>query len=216
MKTNKLAFTLTELLIALGVIGAIAAISIPSLMTTINNKLTTTQMKNITTTIQQLIADQMVAHKTKTLADTDFKSATTIYSNLSTVAACNANRKCFADQYTTIDAPTTKATETLPFSSSDGMLLKNGTTIFYQLLDYQKYHGTEDETIGIFYVDINGPDRPNIIGRDLFSFFVTKAGKVRGSYSANPSTCDTTHECYQALLFHGWNMPSDADYWVKE
>lgn len=216
MKTNKLAFTLTELLIALGVIGAIAAISIPSLMTTINNKLTTTQMKNITTTIQQLIADQMVAHKTKTLADTDFKSDTAIYSDLSTIAACNANRKCFADQYTTIYAPTTKATETFPFTPSNGMLLKNGATIFYQLINYPTYKGTEDETIGIFYVDINGPDRPNIIGRDLFSFFVTKAGKIRGSFTANPGTCDTTHECYQALLFHGWVMPKDADYWVKE
>ncbi len=45
MKTNKSAFTLTELLIALGVIGAIAAISIPSLMSTINNKIHATELK---------------------------------------------------------------------------------------------------------------------------------------------------------------------------
>ena len=67
MKTNKSAFTLTELLIALGVIGAIAAISIPSLMSTINNKIHATELKNTVASIQQLISDQMIAHKTKTL-----------------------------------------------------------------------------------------------------------------------------------------------------
>ena len=65
MKHTKQAFTLTELLIALGIIGAIAAISIPSLMTSINNRILTNQLKSTVGAIQQLMNDEMVTKNTK-------------------------------------------------------------------------------------------------------------------------------------------------------
>ena len=81
MRYKLKAFTLTELLVALGIIGAIAALSIPSLMNAINNRMMATQIKSNVTAIQQLISDQLVLHKTKTLEDTDIASATAFYSN---------------------------------------------------------------------------------------------------------------------------------------
>ena len=88
MKYKLKAFTLTELLVALGIIGAIAALSIPSLMNAINNRMMATQIKSNVTAIQQLISDQLVLHKTKTLEDTDIASATTFYSNFDFATAC--------------------------------------------------------------------------------------------------------------------------------
>ena len=46
---NKKAFTLTELLLALAVVGAVAALSIPALLENINRKVLASQLKNNST-----------------------------------------------------------------------------------------------------------------------------------------------------------------------
>ena len=51
---NKKAFTLTELLLALAVVGAVAALSIPALLENINRKVLASQLKNTVLTIQNL------------------------------------------------------------------------------------------------------------------------------------------------------------------
>lgn len=75
MRYKNKAFTLSELLIALGIIGVIATLSIPSIVSTIQYNILATQLKNNVVAIQQIIDDQKVEHKTQSLDDTDFKSA---------------------------------------------------------------------------------------------------------------------------------------------
>mgnify|MGYP002569277893 FL=1 len=77
---QKRAFTLTELLIALGIIGTIAALSIPSLMTSIHNKMLATQLQNNVESVQQAIANQKIIHNTKDLTETKFKDESGFYS----------------------------------------------------------------------------------------------------------------------------------------
>ena len=77
---QKRAFTLTELLIALGIVGAIAAISIPSLMSTINNRVLASQLKNTVVGIQQVIDEQLTRNNTMSLSDTDFSSTNKLLS----------------------------------------------------------------------------------------------------------------------------------------
>ena len=69
---NKKAFTLTELLIALAIIGAIGGLTLPSLLTAINDKILNTKYENTKQQMQQLILEQFMIHKTKELRDTDF------------------------------------------------------------------------------------------------------------------------------------------------
>ena len=73
---RKRAFTLTELLIALGIIGTIAALCIPSLMTTINNKSLAIQLQNNVASVQQAIANQKIIKNTKDLTETAFANET--------------------------------------------------------------------------------------------------------------------------------------------
>ena len=95
MINNKNAFTLTELLVALGIVGAIAALSVPSLLISINNRLLTTQLKSTVGSVQQLIFDQLIAHKTKNLLETDFKNPATLLtnSNFSVAKTCADSAK---------------------------------------------------------------------------------------------------------------------------
>ncbi len=52
---KKIAFTLAEVLITLGIIGVVAAITIPGLITTYNNKLTETRLKKFYSQFNQAI-----------------------------------------------------------------------------------------------------------------------------------------------------------------
>ena len=56
---KKIAFTLIELLLALGIVGAIAALSAPSIMDNINRRVLTSQLKNITNDITFLQKDKL-------------------------------------------------------------------------------------------------------------------------------------------------------------
>ena len=213
---NNNAFTLTELLIALGIIGAIAALSIPSLISTVHNKVLATQIKSDVASIQQLINDQMVTKKTKNLSDTGFSSSTDFYKLIDKAQDCSETVKCWGTSYRVIGGASSEST--IP---TDGIKLKNGGAMSYSLVtatkDTKKDDSADDDSASFaqIYVDVNGPDQPNIIGRDLYAFYITKKGQIKGADSVGQSTCDTPLECFQALMDNGWVMPKDADYYVK-
>ena len=62
-------------------------------------------------------------------------------------------------------------------------------------------------------MDVNGADEPNIVGRDLFAFFISKNGTISGNRSVNPGTCDTPSECFNALVKNNYNVPDDKHYY---
>ena len=62
-------------------------------------------------------------------------------------------------------------------------------------------------------IDVNGPDEPNIVGRDLFGFFISKNGVISGNISAGAGTCDTPSECFNALVKNNYNVPDDKHYY---
>lgn len=225
MKTNKLAFTLTELLIALGVIGAIAAISIPSLMSTINNRIHATELKNTVASIQQLISDQMVAHKTKNLEDTDFANPALLLTenNFSIVKKCtdatSAKNDCWKIGTTGVRTyKSLNGSSITPWNGANyTVVTKNGAILAYTLREIYTTDG--DKIIGYFRVDVNGSDSPNISGRDYFTFYVTKSGKIVDHYATqtngDSATIDTKIEacmrgtlgtCYGAVVDSGWKI----------
>ena len=81
MFRGKKAFTLTELLIALAIVGALAALAIPSLVEDINRKLLISQLKNTVVMVQDFIDRQLVDNKTQSLENTAFSNATTLMSS---------------------------------------------------------------------------------------------------------------------------------------
>ena len=208
---QKRAFTLTELLIALGIIGTIAALSIPSLMTSIHNKMLATQLQNNVESVQQTIANQKIIHNTKDLTETKFKDETGFFSlfQSSKGEKCSAKSttKCWGKSYRVIGggAP---SYELVP--EGNAIRLKNGATIAYKTGNGDAYGNKQ---LCEIFIDVNGADEPNIVGRDLFAFFISKNGTISGNRSVNPGTCDTPSECFNALVKNNYNVPDDKHYY---
>lgn len=169
----KKAFTLTELLIALVIIGAVAALTIPSLVSSVNQKIFESKKENMKLQFQQLAMDQMVHNKTKTIEDTDFSNPADLVSsnksNLDVSSRCTISEdtECWDPAYRDQEKNDVKIK--MP-TEGTVLTLKNGAMIIYT------YDSKNIE--GSFLVDLNGKDLPNIIGQDLYVFNVDKYGKV--------------------------------------
>ena len=208
---RKRAFTLTELLIALGIIGTIAALCIPSLMTTINNKSLAIQLQNNVAAVQQAIANQKIIKNTKDMSETAFANETDFYalfqSSKGETCSASSTTKCWGDSYRVIGggAP---SYELVP--EGNAIRLKNGATIAYKTGNDDAYGNKQ---LCEIFIDVNGADEPNIVGRDLFAFFISKNGTISGNRSVNPGTCDTPSECFNALVKNNYNVPDDKHYY---
>ena len=208
---QKRAFTLTELLIALGIIGTIAALCIPSLMTTINNKSLAIQLQNNVAAIQQAIANQKIIKNTKDMSETAFANETDFYalfqSSKGETCSASSTTKCWGDSYRVIGggAP---SYDLVP--EGNAIRLKNGATIAYKTGNDDAYGNKQ---LCEIFIDVNGADEPNIVGRDLFAFFISKNGTISGNRTVNPGTCDTPSECFNALVKNNYNVPDDKHYY---
>lgn len=185
---RKKAFTLAELLIALAIVGALAALAIPSVVDNMNRRILANQLKNISLTVQNIAADQLVKNKVKSLEYTDFNSPAALLSSANFAIAdnCNTRTDCVATSYRDIDNASTWT-----FPAITTRKLKNGVTIAFA----HNSKGTKipgftdnDEYFGIFYVDLNGPDKPNIMGRDFFAFRISKKGRLFDGSGTNSTT----------------------------
>lgn len=206
--TNKKAFTLTELLIALGIIGAIAAISIPSTINKIHNNTLATSLRNNIASIQQIISDQLVLKRTKDLSDTDLATEDGLYGKLNVALKCTDDSECWGTDYKTLDG-----LDPQHDTPTGGVKLKNGASLVFAATATSATNEENSDQIGWVSIDVNGPERPNIIGRDLFKFGISKTGIIHGQRTVNKGTCDTGTECFNALMKNNWKMPDKVNYY---
>ena len=183
-ENKKFGFTLTELLIALTIIGAVAALSIPSMMENLNKKQMVTQLKSTVSSIQTLAGNQLAIKKSRTLKDTDFADPAKLLQekNFQIAKFCDSAADCWADKYKMI----VNMGEAVDYHGDiTTVVLKNGIVIGYKLHNNNVVLPGNDKTIGWFFIDLNGKDKPNIIGRDFFDFFISEKGKIMDYFQAN-------------------------------
>ena len=209
----RVAFTLTELLMALTIVGVLAVLTVPILINNFQNRLFATQIKNFSAEIEQFAQDQLITHKTRDLFDTDFGEPSKLLTDghFSIVKICTAkdtSKDCWKITAKGKDKVTYKTLNgsEVAYSRRITVILKNGVMFNYAIL------GSGD---GIFGVDVNGNDKPNIAGRDLFGFIVNSKGHVR-YYSPNSTHSDKVTNCkshrnaalycYDALVDNNWKM----------
>lgn len=217
-ENKKFGFTLTELLIALTIIGAVAALSIPSLMEDLNKKQMVTQLKSTVSSVQTLAGNQLAIKKTKTLRDTDFADPAKLLQekNFQIAQYCDKASDCWKNQYKKLDGyELTDRALSEDIDSGKTVILKNGMILSYNLKDYQVMKNG-DQVLGMFRVDLNGNDKPNIIGRDLFWFLITKEGKIVDYYTgsnleyvqetaiADCKSAKIITSCFSELLRNNW------------
>ncbi|MBQ8460402.1 type II secretion system protein [bacterium] len=205
-KEKTFAFTLAEILITLGIIGVVAAMTIPTLISNYQKKVWTHQLQHsyalLTQGFRRMLADDnttslgqtevflsiageedpdMGGYNCDFTMETDSNNCKDFYTNL---------RKYF------------KIADIKNFKSSDnyGWYFLNGNPHFdFSLYTYSAIvlmDGTmivvpnfsskvRPYGIGNFYIDVNGVKKPNKYGRDLFEFYLGDDGILypRGSKS---------------------------------
>lgn len=221
----KKGFTLTELLMALTIVGVLAVLTIPVMMNNIHNRVFANQVKNMAATIEQLAQDELIAHRTRDLSDTDFGDPEKLLSDkhFSIAKSCTSDEsltKCWKTNATGKDKVTYKSLNKANYSFGAGrtIILKNGVMIKYS------NESNDGKTVGFIFMDVNGNDKPNLLGRDTFGFYVTPKGHVADSSilsdtdisietKVNNCKNNTTGgfgkssaHCFGALIDNGWKM----------
>lgn len=187
----KRGFTLAEVLITLGIIGVVAAMTMPSLIANYKVKQTVTQLKKINSTLQNAFMYMRTTefsgadvNNWEFMSEDEFNRK--FAQNLKVVEVCDKGNsdKCFNDiEYTNLNGSPNE----LKFKKMPGMVLGDGTVLATSwLVDTSPTHAALYDNYGQIFVDINGPKAPNVLGKDVFSFIIEKDRLVaRGTQTDN-------------------------------
>jgi len=232
------AFTLAEVLITLAIIGVVAALTIPSVITNYKNQETVSVLKKTYSSIAN----------TTNLAIRDYGPIASWFED-DFVNGFEASR-AYAKKYVTPYLRVSKSCETqsntscgheIKYRSNEGLkafnlsnrykfYLADGT--FVAMSVNNSGTGTGRHLNAAYLIDINGDKKPNIIGQDVYSFMhlmVFQGRHIGGKllphciYDEN-AQCTTEQaitncnsegpglSCVYLIFSNGWKIPSKEEY----
>ena len=197
------AFTLAEVLITLGIIGVVAAMTMPTLINNINNKANINKLKReyslFQQAFQQIAADNDLEFKNGIAHCSSSACLKDVFkSKLKTVADCDRNDgtnlgKCFVPQ---ADAKQLngKSVGYYYFNSNvtSGLVLDDGASAAFSL-DSSSCSNSFTQgkgRCGFMVIDVNGAkQRPNTWGKDLFLFFIYQNQIMPADAKSTDNSC---------------------------
>ena len=169
---NKLAFTLAEVLVTLGIIGVVSAMTVPTLMQNYQRQSYVTQLHKTYNEISQALLRYQTDRNAINLTEAGLTSQDAVNNFITTyfknVKECDTMNNCFASSYKAMDGGTINNNYNANVKS---YVFASGVSI--RPLSVKS--GARLINIGI---DINGQKGPNIGGRDLFWFYVYNNGVI--------------------------------------
>ncbi len=228
MKHHNFAFTLAEVLITLGIIGIVAAMTMPSLIANYQKKQTSAQLKKAYSTFAQALVSSQYDNGNSSEWETTEPSST--YDDnlkyfetywkpyLRIVKMCKTMAEC---GYDITGYATLANRNTFNYygqaSNVPGFIYGDGT---YAYLRPYSYNSTSDnpQLFQMLLIDLNGPKKPNIIGRDVFQFQINiSKGVISGFGDKNNCTIskinnnvsENPRSCGQKILSDGWEILDD-------
>ena len=239
-KSRKAAFTMAEVLITLGIIGIVAAMTLPSLIGKYQKKVTVTRLKRTYTVLSQAVQ--------RSIADNGDPSGWGLegfYDSQATNENLQKIVESFSKTYVVPYLAKVKKSEWGSFADlgykeiKDStynvqivkiygqMLVLNDGTILQMRMSTHNLGTDEDRddryTHIIIYADINGLQGPNWIGKDIFMFMVdSRTGKFDFyGYRDYDSTREKLYSsckanaitCGRLILMDGWEIKEDYPWW---
>ena len=219
---KKAAFTLAEVLITLGIIGIVAAMTMPSLIANYQKKQTVSQLKKAYSTFAQaLVLSQYENGNSSEWNVTELGSS---YDDnlayfekywkpyLKVIKVCKTMKECGYDITGYATLSTTSYSMYGQFDNVPGFIYGDGT---YAYIRPYPLHPEYVPTLQLLSIDINGAKRPNILGRDVFQFQVdTQRGVITGYYTKDRCTKEkisqeNSRACGGKIMADGWEIRDD-------
>ena len=213
------AFTLMEIIIALTVVGLIAALIMPAVVTKyqtgVMEKAFNKQVTSIMNALEVLPTQEGVMEFSKSSMHIDAthsggyesSSGNFLKKYFKLTRYCGSEpRLCFPSKYTEFSKSNGKSVVE-PFK--DGFngscgILKNGMSICIR-----PQIGDGDIT---GYIDVNGKSSPNVLGRDLREFTITTRGGTKMELGSTSTIWDTEDECDDTSKYN----PSCCARWLSD
>lgn len=215
---NKKGFTLAEVLVTLGIIGVVSAMTVPTLMQNYQRKSYVTQLHKFYNELSQALLQYQTDKNALNLKEAGLTSSDALGSFFKTyfkvIQDCGTTQTpCFAPktEYKNI------AGRSIGTSCNSYLTLASGTSLGY-------IYSSGQYLLFALYVDINGQQGPNIAGRDIFAIYVYNNGLIddtggsngapltkeerEKSYNENCSqaTGSTWYGCFGKILNDNWEM----------
>ena len=174
------AFTLAEVLVTLGIIGVVSAMTVPTLMQNHQRKTYVTQLHKVYNEMQQAFLQEITDKNALNLKEagltTDESVVNFMKKRFKVIQDCEDKfEPCFADEYSSMDGSKRGALVNCtrnPYSSC--YTIASGASICLGELSTEN----EEQLSGALYVDINGQKGPNVGGRDMFTMRYYNDGSI--------------------------------------
>lgn len=202
-------FTLSEVLITLGIIGMIAALVMPMVVANIEKK------KNYSKLLRAFSAISQAATSIRDDNDGDFSGAASVNKDLGNLFKDKLQTNIFCDvggtptncynvgSVKTLDGGAYVTSAGLTGGAYPKIVTSDGFVYIFRL-DAPLCNGSSykrnniGESCAVIWVDINGNSSPNILGKDVFSFGINKYSLTPYNNSGAASNCNiaTTGDVY--------------------
>ena len=214
-KSRRVAFTLAEVLITLGIIGVVAALTLPTLIEKHQKKVTAKKLA-----------------VTYSIVASAFERAKSDYGDMSSweVKKDGSNDEIseayidkyflpYFDNYKKIGWGAFYWYYNNPTYGGNGgyfVEFKNGVTLTFAFSGNRDKDGNLFFNTPYFHVDINGKSKPNLVGKDIFKFMISDEKVVSGNYIDLPNSivveaCRNREAdaCTELIFRNGWEFPDD-------
>lgn len=224
---RSLGFTLAEVLVTLGIIGVVSAMTLPTLVKNHQRTVYVTQLQKVVNELSQAAEKAIQENNAISLDETKYSpnaengARDFLNDNFKIANNCGTDlTPCFAGSYKRLDGTAFTLENPLAVVS-----LANGASvsIFSGYYDNDPIctdangHSYDCRLHGYYQlqVDINGSQGPNILGRDLFYMGLYSDGKVGDNYSGYDydwalEACQEAGTygvgCLTRIMDDGWKM----------
>lgn len=232
---NFLAFTLAEVLITIGIIGIVASLTIPTLISNYQNQANVSSLKKFYTSMNQalqLYAAEQGSPGNLRLAnlfdssDDETMTIERLSKYLKIQKNCGTGTGCFPSlRYKLLNGNTTSGPYPDAETSMNRFILADGTLVELNQNGYNNCSSNNNDktkSCAVLMIDVNGFKGPNIVGRDYFLIDIIDNATLqpRGSHLSSVTAvhwddgnasykCDLLnqgHGCAGRILEQNWQM----------
>ena len=219
------AFTLAEIIITMGIVGVIAALTVPDLLSDYQNKAMAVKIRKSINEVESAIDQYVTAEGKTSFAQTKVLTGgqtldAFVRENFRVIKTCDGTNTCKRD-CATGDEACAKEVETCKeqvaaagcFANEEYISIDNSASAnfncsetSYILADSSAICMTIDSGLIDVHIDVNGTEPPNFGGRDMFKFTINSKAEIKGGDAANCKKNSNGYGCIAKLQQNNWKM----------